>query len=87
MNKLSYQTLEELKYDGYLLLTEAPAWADTKLKASDTVREIQQKWADTHSPADALDAVTAAYHTDRYAEKDLPADAVSKLTDTLRQLR
>ena len=74
-------------YAGYLLLTEAPAWADTKLKASDTVREIQQKWAETHTPADALDAVTAAYHADRYAEKDLPADAVARLTDTLRELR
>lgn len=74
-------------YAGYVLLTEAPAWADTKLRASDTVREIQQKWAEAHTPANALDAVTAAYHANRYAEKELPPDAVAKLTETLRHLK
>lgn len=74
-------------YVGYVLLTEAPAWSDTKLCASDTVQEIRAKWADAHTPAEALDAVTKAYHADRYAEQGLPPEALAALTDTLRQLK
>lgn len=74
-------------YAGYVLLTEAPAWADTKLLPSDTVREIQKKWKAAHTPPEALDSVTAAYHADRYAEAGLPENAVAELTEALRKLR
>ena len=74
-------------YAGYQLLLTAPAWETGELRDSDTVREIRGKWLAHHTPQDALDAVTAAYHTDRYAERGLPERAIPELAAALEQLR
>lgn len=74
-------------YAGYQLLLTAPAWEADELRDADTVREIREKWLRHHTPQDALDAVTAAYHTDRYAEKGLPEKAVAELSAALDRLR
>ncbi|MBR5722811.1 MAG: hypothetical protein IKX57_04215 [Oscillospiraceae bacterium] len=74
-------------YAGYQLLVTAPAWETGELRDSDTVREIRGKWLAHHTPQDALDAVTAAYHTDRYAERGLPEHAIPELTAALEHLR
>ena len=78
---------QEKFYAGYALLLESPVWEQDELRDSDTVREIRGKWLCHHTPAHALDAVTEAYHTDRYAERGLPAQAVAELTAVLEQLR
>ena len=74
-------------YAGYQLLLDAPAWSESELRASDTVREIREKWLRHHTPQEALDAVTADYHADRYAETGLPPQAVRELTEALHTLR
>lgn len=74
-------------YAGYQLLITAPAWSDDELRASDTVREIREKWLQHHTPQNALDAVTADYHADCYAEQGLPPQAVRELTEALHTLR
>ena len=74
-------------YAGYQLLLTAPAWEKGELRDADTVREIREKWLAHHTPQNALDAVTAAYHTDRYAEQGLPEKAVAELAAALDRLR
>lgn len=74
-------------YAGYRLMLEAPAWADVKPRSADTVQEIREKWAASHAPAQALDAVTAAYQADRYAEAGLPEKAVSDMTEALERMK
>lgn len=73
-------------YAGYQLLLQAPCWTDSELCDSDTVREIREKWMQHHTPQDALDAVTDAFHTDRYAEQGLPSEAIAALTHALQAL-
>lgn len=70
-------------YAGYALLLRAPCWEDAELCDSDTVREIREKWLCRHTPQAALDPVTDAYHTHRYAECPLPANALPDLTAAL----
>ncbi|MBR3418338.1 MAG: hypothetical protein IKG82_06570 [Oscillospiraceae bacterium] len=74
-------------YAGYQLLLTAPAWETGELRDADTVQEIREKWLNHHTPQDALDAVTSAYHTDRYAERGLPEQAVAELSAALDKLR
>ena len=74
-------------YAGYQLLLTAPAWEADELRDADTVQEIREKWLNHHTPQDALDAVTSAYHTDRYAERGLPEQAVAELSAALDKLR
>lgn len=71
-------------YAGYRLLLRAPCWEQDELCDSDTVREIRAKWTQQHTPQTALDAVTDAFHADRYAEQRLPADAITELTKALK---
>lgn len=74
-------------YKGYRLLLDAPCWTENLLLDSDTVREVREKWAAYYTPQDALDAVTADFHADRYAEKGLPAEAIRDLTAALVCIR
>ena len=74
-------------YAGYQLLLTAPAWETNELRDADTVQEIREKWLSHHTPQDALDAVTSAYHTDRYAERGLPEQAIAELSAALDKLR
>ena len=74
-------------YAGYQLLLTAPAWEAGELHDSDTVQEIREKWLTHHTPENALDAVTAAYQRDRYAERGLPEKAVAELAAALDKLR
>ena len=57
------------------------------LRQSDTVREIRDKWAEYFTPDSALDAVTADFHADRYAEQGLPEEAIRDLAAALERIR
>lgn len=74
-------------YKGYRLLLDAPCWAPHPLKPADTVLEIRKKWAAYYQPSDALNAVTADFHSDRYAENNLPPDAISDIAAALACIR
>lgn len=74
-------------YAGYRLLLAAPDWQAGLLQKSDTVREIREKWAAFYSPEHALDAVTEDFHSDRYAERGLPQEAIRDLENALMQVR
>ena len=74
-------------YAGYRLLLEAPCWTEHPLRQADTVREIRDKWAAYYSPQEALDAVTADFHADRYAEQGLPPEAITDLSAALDCIR
>ena len=74
-------------YQGYRLLLDAPCWQPDSVKNADTVREIRDKWAAYFLPPDALDAVTADFHSDRYAENGLPPDAFRDITKALACVR
>ncbi|MBR4199859.1 MAG: hypothetical protein IKQ91_01100 [Oscillospiraceae bacterium] len=73
-------------YEGYRLMLAAPCWAADELQDSDTVREIREKWLRQHTPPELLNTVTDAFHTDRYAELGLPADAIAELGKALLAL-
>ncbi len=73
-------------YAGYRLLLRAPHWNSEQPQASDTVREIREKWAAQFTPAEALDAVTNDFHTDRYAAQGLPQNAVRDIAEALEQM-
>ncbi len=70
-------------YAGYRLLLNAPCWQENLLHQADTVREIRDKWAAHYQPPEALDAVTADFHTDRYAENGLPPEAIQDIAKAL----
>lgn len=74
-------------YAGYRLLLEAPGWQEHPPLGADTVREIREKWAAYYTPKEALDAVTADFHADRYAECGLPPEAIADLDKALRCIR
>lgn len=73
----------EKYYQGYGLLLRAPCWAEEELRGSDTAQEIREKWMQAHLPRELLDAVTDAFHADRYAEQGLPPGALSALAHAL----
>ena len=73
-------------YAGYRLLLEAPCWEKAELHDSDTVREICEKWICQHTPPELLNAVTAAFHADRYAGCGLPEGAVAAMDQALTAL-
>ncbi len=74
-------------YDGYTLLLDAPAWKRGVLHASDTAREIREKWASQTGQPEALDAVTADLHADLYAQMGLPTEALRDMEQALNRLR
>ena len=84
---LSMPDGREKFYAGYRLLLEAPGWQEHPPLGADTVREIREKWAAYYTPKEALDAVTADFHADRYAESGLPPEAIADLDKALRCIR
>ena len=57
------------------------------LKDADTVREVRDKWAAYYKPEKLLDAVTADFHADRYAETGLPPEAIADLWTALTYIK
>ncbi|MBQ8922752.1 MAG: hypothetical protein IJ060_11465 [Oscillospiraceae bacterium] len=74
-------------YEGYRLMLSAPAWDRGALRDSDTVTEIQKKWAQDYEPETLLHAVTADFESDRYAEEGLPPKALQDMEQVLASLR
>lgn len=74
-------------YAGYRLLLDAPCWQEGMLKDADTVREVRDKWAAYYKPEKLLDAVTADFHADRYAETGLPPEAIADLWTALTYIK
>ena len=78
---------KEKFYSGYQLLLTAPAWEKGMIRKSDTVLEIQKKWAHDYEPENLLCGVTEDFQTDRYAEEGLPQEALSDIAQVLEALR
>lgn len=74
---------DEKFYAGYRLLLTAPCWAAGEIRAADTVRSIEEKWMRGHTPPEMLQAVTADFQTDRYAERGLPPEALGDIAAAL----
>ena len=74
-------------YAGYQLLLRAPAWEKGALRRSDTVIEVQKKWAQDYEPETLLGNVTADFEADRYAGEGLPGHALADITQVLESLK
>lgn len=75
---------DEKFYAGYRLLLDAPCWAAGEIRAADTVRRIEEKWMQGHTPPEMLRAVTADFHADRYAGEGLPPEALGDIAAALK---
>ncbi len=72
-------------YDGYRLLTQAPAWQKNPPISSDTIAEIGRKWDSALASETGCDlhAVTENYHENRFGGRVMRQDALSSLAAAL----